>query len=211
MFYILKMDHNNILPVVLAGGKAKRFGDNKSQAKLGDKILIDYILSEILTQFKTVLIVANEPINHLTSDKIIKIEDYKKDLGPLGGVFSAMKWVRDNKKNYKWISTFPTDTPFFKKEHLSKFYKEVNLEQSNLFFIKSKDTRHNIFGLWSLELYEKLEFALNNGDRKVETWANKTGVKTIDFEHENNKDPFFNINTEEDLETAKKILINDKL
>ena len=33
----------------------------------------------------------------------------------------------------------------------------------------------------------------------------------IDFDHENNKDPFFNINTEEDLETAKKILINDKL
>ena len=60
---------------MLAGGKAKRFGDNKSQAKLGDKILIDYILSEILTQFKTVLIVANEPINHLSSDKIIKIED----------------------------------------------------------------------------------------------------------------------------------------
>ena len=58
------MDHNNILPVVLAGGKAKRFGGNKSQAQLRDKILIDYILSEILEQFNEVLIVANDPINH---------------------------------------------------------------------------------------------------------------------------------------------------
>ena len=32
------MDHNNILPVVLAGGKAKRFGGNKPEAKLRDKI-----------------------------------------------------------------------------------------------------------------------------------------------------------------------------
>ena len=45
----------------------------------------------------------------------------------------------------------------------------------------------------------------------MELWANEIGVKTIDFEHENNKDPFFNINTEEDLENAKNILNNDKL
>ena len=203
------MDHNNILAVVLAGGKSKRFGRDKSQVKLGDKILIDYILSEIADLYKDILIVANEPIKFLNSDNIYLIKDIQKDLGPLGGVFSAMKWVRDNKKDYKWISTFPIDTPFFKKDHLIKFYKEINLDKSNLFFMKSKNTRHNIFGLWSLELFEKLELALDKGDRKVELWANKIGVKTIDFEHENNKDPFFNINTEEDLEAAKKMLQND--
>ena len=203
------MDHNNFLAVVLAGGKSKRFGRDKSQVKLGDKMLIDYILSEIADLYKDILIVANEPIKFLNSDNICLIKDIQKDLGPLGGVFSAMKWVRDNKKDYKWISTFPIDTPFFKKDHLIKFYKEINLDKSNLFFMKSKNTRHNIFGLWSLELFEKLELALDKGDRKVELWANEIGVKTIDFEHENNKDPFFNINTEEDLEAAKKMLQND--
>ena len=205
------MDHNNILAVVLAGGKSRRFGRDKSQVKLGDKILIDYILSEILDFYNDILIVANEPIKFLDSNKITLIEDIRKGLGPLGGVFSAMKWVRDNKKDYEWVSTFPVDTPFFKKDHLSKFYKEIDLNKSKLFFMKSKNTRHNIFGLWSLELFEKLETALNSGDRKVELWANEIGVKTIDFEHENNKDPFFNINTEEELEIAKKLLKNDKL
>ena len=38
------MDHNNILGVVLAGGKSQRFGEDKSQVKLGKKLLIDYIL-----------------------------------------------------------------------------------------------------------------------------------------------------------------------
>ena len=205
------MDHNNILAVVLAGGKSKRFGRDKSQVKLGNKILIDYILSEIIDLYKDILIVANEPIRFLNSDKISLTKDVKKDLGPLGGVFTAMKWARDNKKEYKWISTFPIDTPFFKKDHLSKFYQDISLEKSNLFFMKSKNTRHNIFGLWSLELFEKLELALDKGDRKVELWANEIGVKTIDFDHENNKDPFFNINTEEDLKIAKKLLNDDKL
>ncbi len=205
------MDHNNILAVVLAGGKSRRFGRDKSQVKLGDKILIDYILTEIIDLYKDILIVTNEPIKFLNSNKISLTSDIQKGLGPLGGIFSAMKWAKDNKKNYEWISTFPIDTPFFKKEHLSKFYKEINLDKSNLFFMKSKNTRHNIFGLWSLKLLEKLELALEKGDRKVEHWANEIGVKTIDFEYENNKDPFFNINTEEELETAKKLLKNDKL
>ena len=203
------MDHNNILAVVLAGGESKRFGKDKSQVKLGNKLLIDYILSEIIDLYKDILIVTNEPIKFLDSDKISLTNDIKKGLGPLGGVLSAMKWVKDNKKNYKWISTFPVDTPFFKKKHLNKFYNEINLNKSNLFFMKSKNTRHNIFGLWSLDLFEKLEFALNRGDRKVELWANEMGVKTIDFKDENNKDPFFNINTEKDLETAKKLFEND--
>jgi|TARA_B100000470_G_C19763174_1_gene379366 molybdenum cofactor guanylyltransferase len=199
------MDYNNILPVVLAGGKAKRFGGNKSQAKLRDKMLIDYILSEILEQFNEVLIVANDPINHLSSNKILKIEDCKKNLGPLGGVLSAMKWVKENNKNYQWISTFPSDTPFFKIKIFNNFLSKINERESELFFMNSNEKRHNIFGLWSVDLIDQLEKDLENGLRKVEKWANNIGVKTINMSFEK-EDPFFNINTKEDLEKAKQIL-----
>ena len=199
------MDYNNILPVVLAGGKAKRFGGNKSQAKLRDKMLIDYILSEILEQFNEVLIVANDPINHLSSNKILKIEDCKKNLGPLGGVLSAMKWVKENNKNYQWISTFPSDTPFFKIKIFNNFLSKINERESELFFMNSNEKRHNIFGLWSVDLIDQLEKDLENGLRKVEKWADNIGVKTINMSFEK-EDPFFNINTKEDLEKAKQIL-----
>ena len=59
------MDLNNILGVVLAGGKSQRFGQDKSQVKLKDKLLIDYILSEIIDEFNETLIVANEKIKFL--------------------------------------------------------------------------------------------------------------------------------------------------
>ena len=100
------------------------------------------------------------------------------------------------------------DTPFFKKEILQNFLREINLEESNLFFIKSNNTRHNIFGIWSIDLMEKLEEDLNNGERKVELWANSVGVKVINMEFIN-EDPFFNINTKDDLEKAKKKINND--
>lgn len=202
------MKHNNILGVVLAGGKSLRFGQDKSQVKLGDKILIDYILNEIIDQFNEILVIANKQITFMNSKKISIINDYQKDLGPLGGVLTAMKWIQNNKKTYNWISTFPTDTPFFTKKELIKFYKNINYTESKLFFMKSGNTRHNIFGLWSIDLINSLEKDLLNNEKKVETWANKKGVRTIEIDF-NDKDPFFNINTIEDYEKAKEMIKND--
>ena len=202
------MDHNNILGVVLAGGKSQRFGEDKSQVKLGGKLLIDYILFEIIDEFQEVLLISNNSINFKKSEKISLVDDFKKDLGPLGGVLTAMKWIKKKNKNYQWISTFPVDTPFFKKQILKDFLQTLKYEESKLFFIRSDDTRHNIFGLWSIDLLDRLEEDLNKGERKVEFWANSIGVKSINMKFEN-KNPFFNINTKEDLEKAEKILKND--
>ena len=202
------MDHNKILGVVLAGGKSQRFGQDKSQVKLNGTILIDYILSEIIDEFKETLIVTNQSISFMRSEKITVIQDFKKGLGPLGGILSAMKWIKDNNKEYSWISTFPTDTPFFTKKELRIFYKKLKINESKLFFIKNEETRHNIFGLWSVDLMDQLEFDLLEGERKVELWANSIGVSTINIGYKKS-DPFFNINTKEDLEKAVKMMDND--
>ena len=54
------MDDNNILAVVLAGGKSKRFGKDKNHLKLGDKTLLEHVLSKINNKFKEILIVSNQ-------------------------------------------------------------------------------------------------------------------------------------------------------
>jgi molybdopterin-guanine dinucleotide biosynthesis protein A len=52
------------------------------------------------------------------------------------------------------------------------FLKKVNEKESELFFMKTKEKRHNIFGLWNIDLIDQLEKDLENGSRKVEKWAN---------------------------------------
>jgi len=202
------MDHNKILGVVLAGGKSQRFGEDKTQVKLNNKILIDYILSEIIDQFKEILIISNNQIKFKHSIKISITKDIIEGLGPLGGILTAMKWIKNNKKDYKWISTFPSDTPFFTKNELKIFYEKIDIKKNKLFFIKNKNTRHNIFGLWSMDLLDKLESDIQKGERKVELWADSVDVEIINVDYKE-KDPFFNINTKEDLEKAYKIIEND--
>ena len=202
------MNINNILGVVLAGGKSQRFGTDKSQVKLQNKLLIDYILEEIISQFNEILIIANNQINFRQSENISVIKDLKTGLGPLGGILTAMKWIKENNKRYEWISTFPSDSPFFTKKELKYFYENIKINESKLFFMKSKETRHNVFGLWSIDLIDQLEADILKGDRKIETWANSIGVNIIDIDYKN-IDPFFNINTKDDLKEAAKIMKHD--
>jgi molybdopterin-guanine dinucleotide biosynthesis protein A len=200
------MEDNNILAVVLAGGKSKRFGEDKNHIKLGDKTLLEHVLSKINNKFEEILIVSSHNLEIKKSENITIIPDCFDDFGPLAGVLSSMKWIKENQKQYKWVATFPSDTPFFDISIIEEYKKRINVSDSLLYFIKSNNKRHNIFGLWSIDLLDVLEDDLkNNNFRKVEVWADKIGVKTIDIEV-NEFDPFFNINTKEDFEKAKEIL-----
>ena len=200
------MDDNNILAVVLAGGKSKRFGEDKNCAKLGDKTLLEHVLLKIDNKFQEILIVSSQSIEIQETKSLTIIPDCYDGLGPLAGVLSSMKWIKKNKKPYQWLATFPSDTPFFDISIIEAYEKKIKLNESSLYFVKSNNKRHNIFGLWSIDLLETLENDLiENNFRKVEEWANKIGVKTIDVEIKK-FDPFFNINTKKDLEEAQNIL-----
>ena len=197
------MNENNVLGVVLAGGKSQRFGQDKVEATLGNKTLIEHTLDKIKFKFEDVIIVSQK--TNFKDYKIIN-DCIDGQLGPLVGVLSAMKWIKKNNKPYGWVATFPCDTPFFNIKIIDEFIKFSKTNDSLLYFVKSNKIRHNIFGLWSLKLIEILEKdIIKNNYRKVEKWADKIGVRIINIE-DNKKDFFLNINTKDDLIAAERIL-----
>ena len=201
------MNDNNILAVILAGGKSKRFGEDKNLVKLGSKSLIEHVIHKVREKFKKILIIANKDMPIEQSKDVTIVPDcIEGNLGPLVGVLTAMKWGKNIKENYKWIATFPSDTPFFDISIVDLYKKKITSNDSSLYFVKSNQKRHNIFGLWSIDLLDTLENDLvKNNFRKVEDWANKIGSDIINIKS-NNFDKFLNINTEEDYENAKQNL-----
>ncbi len=200
------MIENNILGIILAGGKSSRFGEDKSTTKLGNKTLLDHTVNKIENEFNEILVISNNKEFNFKNNKIHVVEDcIEGQLGPLVGILTAMKWVRKNNKNYKWIASFPCDTPFFDIKLISELKTKVKETSKKLIFLNSNKKRHNIFGLWSLDLIEILEEDIKNGLRKVELWADKIGCENINI-NEEKFDRFLNINTKKDLEKAKENL-----
>jgi len=94
------MIENNILGVILAGGKSQRFGSDKASIKLGNKPLIEHTISKIENNFQEILIISNNEKNVIKKKNIFLTKDIIDGfLGPLVGVLSAMDWVKKNKKN----------------------------------------------------------------------------------------------------------------
>ena len=200
------MNEHNILGAILAGGKSKRMGKDKLFLKLNNTTLIDHTIKKVKKYFKELIIITNQENEFFLKNNLTTVKDcIDGQLGPLVGILTAMKWAKENSSNCNWIASFPCDTPFFPEAVISKFIEESKKKKSLMLCASAHGRKHNIFGLWSLDLYDKLYNDLvKNKIRKVQDWTEANNIKNLEFKFED-YDPFFNINTLEDLEFAKKL------
>ena len=200
------MSEHNILGAILAGGQSKRMGKDKLFLELNNKKLIEHTLDKVKKYLKKIIIITNQDNKFFFENNLTTVKDcVEGQLGPLVGILTAMKWAKENLSKCSWIATFPCDTPFFPESIIKSFIEESEKKESLILCASSHGRKHNIFGLWSLDLYDKLKDDLiNKKVRKVQDWTEKNKIKNLEFKFKD-YDPFFNINTEEDLEFAKKL------
>jgi len=200
------MSEDNILGAILAGGQSKRMGKDKLFLEFNNKKLIEHTLDKVKRYLKKIIIITNQDNEFFFKNNLTTVKDcIEGQLGPLVGILTAMKWAKENLSKCSWIATFPCDTPFFPESIIKSFIEESKKKESLILCASSHGRKHNIFGLWSLDLYDKLKDDLiNKKVRKVQDWTEKNKIKNLEFKFKD-YDPFFNINTEEDLEFAKKL------
>ena len=200
------MSEDNKLGAILAGGQSKRMGKDKLFLELNNKKLIEHTIDKVKKYFKKVIIITNQENEFFSKNNLITVKDcIEGQLGPLVGILTAMKWAKENLNKCSWIATFPCDTPFFPDIIIKSFIEESKKKESLILCASSHGRKHNIFVLWSLDLYYKLKNDLiNKKIRKVQDCTEKNKIKNLEFKFKG-YDPFFNINTEEDLVIAKKL------
>jgi len=200
------MSENNILGAILAGGQSKRMGKDKLFLEFNNKKLIEHTIDKVKKYLKKVIIITNQDNEFFSKNNLTTVKFFiEVQLGPLVGILTAMTCAKENLSKCSWIATFPCDTPFFPESIIESFIEESEKKESLILCASSHGRKHNIFGLWSLDLYEKLkDDVINKKVRKVQDWTEKNKIKNLEFKFKD-YDPFFNINSEEDLEFAKKL------
>ncbi len=197
-----ELDKMKIGGVILSGGKSRRMKSDKSFKKINNIPLIEIVLSKSMKQLDYVFINSNnlEQYN-FKGMKIDVVKDCMNGfLGPLVGVLTGMKWLRAKNSDFTHLMSFPVDSPFFPNDIVLKFGIYKNKYQ--IISANSSNRNHPVFSLWDLKLEEELEFSLRNGTRKIDEFTRKKKTKVVKFKNFG-YDPFFNINTEEDLNTAE--------
>ena len=194
---------------ILAGGNARRIGGKgKSFINLSGKPLILHSIENIKSQVCSLSINVRNNENYNRYGLQIIFDDFKDELdgsGPLAGILAAINCARNLNLDSDYVATIPVDLPFIPKDFINRMLLEVNIYKPLVAVASSNNRKHPTTALWSLSLYSKLLEALNQGIRKIDHFTSDLDTIYVDWQYDT-LDPFFNINTPEDLIFAEKVI-----
>jgi molybdenum cofactor guanylyltransferase len=189
-----------IAGVILAGGRATRMdGANKALLMLGTKALASHVADRMAPQVNRVGINGNRNLEAFTLP--IVQDGIGGSLGPLDGILGAMMFAEQYGCTH--ALTVSVDTPFIPLDLM----EGLTAKPSNQIAITSSNGRiHGTCGLWPVEHIAGLKaFILSGKSLKLMDYLTQTGFVEVQFRG-TNPDPFFNINTPDDLAAATRWL-----
>ncbi|SIS58751.1 molybdenum cofactor guanylyltransferase [Roseivivax lentus] len=203
--------------VILAGGRATRMGGgDKGLLPLGEGRLIDRVLARLRPQVGAIALNANGDPARFADLGLPVIPDTLADHpGPLAGVLAGLDWAAAT--GAETIVTVAADTPFFPRDLVARLQEAAAGMTHPLVLAattgdaetKSRSRsgliRHPTFGLWPVALRDDLRAALQDGLKKVVLWTERHGGREAVFPG-GDVDPFFNVNTPDDLARAEALL-----
>jgi molybdopterin-guanine dinucleotide biosynthesis protein A len=193
--------------IILAGGRSTRMGGgDKGLREVGGERLIDRVIARIAAQCGPIALNANGDPTRFADLSLPVLPDSLPDHpGPLAGVLAGMDWAASIGADA--VVSVAADTPFFPRDLVERLQAAAG--PSGLALAASPDEtgklwHHPTFGLWPVALRDDLREALKGGLRKVVLWTDRHGAGTASFAS-SPFDPFFNINTPDDIAEAEKL------
>lgn len=189
------------LGVILAGGQARRMGGgDKALLDIGGETLLGHVIARLEPQVAGLALNANGDAARFASFGLPVLADSIDGfVGPLAGVLAGLDWAAG--LGAETIVTAAADTPFFPCDLVPQLVLAGQGMENPLVLAATKDGRQPTFGLWPVALRDELRTALQGGLRKVVQWTDAHAGREALFTAPG--EPFFNVNTPEDLEKAQ--------
>jgi molybdenum cofactor guanylyltransferase len=195
--------------LVLAGGLARRMGGgDKAKIEINGVSILDRVLATLSSQCVGIAINANGDPQRFADTGVPVIPDSIEGFaGPLAGILAGLDWLAAQNKGVEWMLSVPGDCPFLPDDLVERLHNARRKMGAGvpLACARSGEWRHPVVGLWPLALREDLREALTvEGLRKIEMWTSRHGVAIANWPDQP-IDPFFNVNTPEDVKRAEAI------
>ena len=185
---------NNLTGIILAGGRSSRMGNDKGFVKYAGKSMIEYSL-EICRHLCDEILISTSNSRYAVYGYPL-IEDEISGIGPLGGIYSALKQAGNNK-----TIVLPCDTPFLKQELIELLIENVNDADIIIPFTEELNMEP-LCACYSKTVLSLMEKQIAEKDYKLQNLIEKASSKKIkiDEQYEFYTEKLFsNINTPNDL------------
>ena len=190
--------------VILAGGAARRMGGvDKALLPLSGRPLLAHVIARIAPQVSGLAVNANgEPARFVAFGLPVIGDSVPGRPGPLAGVLAAMEWAAA--AGAARVVTVPADAPFLPADLVARLDAALGGREA-IAVAASGGRTHFVVASWPVALAGDLRAALGRGERKVETFQDRYACVRASWDVADG-DPFFNVNTPDDLRAAEAVL-----
>lgn len=187
-----------IATLVLAGGDGRRIGGAKSQRLLNGRRLLDFALDAARRTGGPVAVGVRSRTrgDNLGGAEIVL--DSPEIEGPLASLTAGLRWACSHEACF--LLTLPCDAPFLPVDLAGRLRARIDSSASAI--PSSGGQLHPACGLWRVSALDQLAAYLKTGRRSLVGFAEWGGYAAEPWEGAP-RDPFFNVNTPEDLARAE--------
>ena len=181
-----------ITAIILAGGKSKRMGTDKSLLEFNGETLLEHSVKICNPYFNPLLISSGNPEHQIPGCKLIP--DIIPDCGPLGGLYSCLK-----NSETDWNFVLSVDAIFVEPAFISYMISEA--DDYDAVIPVHENGIEPLIGLYRKSSCRIFEEQVNTGNYKMHDLLEKLNVNYIDAQNWVNRYPYIfrNLNHREDF------------
>jgi molybdopterin-guanine dinucleotide biosynthesis protein A len=186
-------------------------GGDKTLLALGGRPLLDHVVARLSPQVGSLVLSANgDPARFAASGLLVLTDTVEGHAGPLAGILAGLEWAAANTA-CKSLVTAAGDTPFLPEDLVESLAEAATKQPGSIAVASSGGRRHPTFALWPLGLRQALRhFLVDEDNRRVSAFIERHDFVEVEFPLSTlggrEIDPFFNINTPDDLAVAERLL-----
>ncbi len=191
--------------IILAGGKSTRLGHDKILEKVGNTSLLQQVISRTESLSREIFIVTAKERTFTRLENLLKVKlvtDIFPGQGSLGGIYTGLV-----KSDSFYNLVLAADMPFVNVSLLG-YMMEV-AEGFDFTLPRINGLFEPLHAIYTKNCIAPIESILKQGKRVIIELFNYVKVRYVEADEVDRFDPqhlsFFNINTKEELERARKI------
>ena len=203
-FNFFPMTQQTCTGIILAGGESKRLNNvEKSTLFVGDKRIIERMMTVYEKLFSEIILVSNHPTAYLEWDALV-VKDIYTTRSSLTGIHSGLFYTRTD---HAFIAA--CDTPFLKMDLVKIILQHID-SSADIVIPRTDIGIEPLCAVYSRRCLQTIQGALEQNNLKIRSFFSKLRVKEIPETVLRTMDPglvsFFNINTPDDLEQANRMI-----
>jgi len=199
---LTRRERESTVGLILAGGLARRLGGgDKGLRRVGGRSVIERVLERLGPQVDRIVVNANgDPARFAALGLPIVADSLPDHPGPLAGVLAGLEWAAANASAIEWVVSVPGDAPFLPLDLVARL--QAARGEAAMSCAASGGRVHPVAALWPVAARARLRDALASGLRKVGAFTAGAAIAEWPIDP---VDPFFNVNTPEDLQEADRL------